>query len=93
MQRLPAVDNFIERLVYKPAHFLGGHMLPGLPLALQICGAVSLFENLAHRGPPATRAQVPTYVLIPAFIVSEPAPLDTLTMRAAGASSSSGSMA
>jgi flagellar biosynthetic protein FliP len=32
---------------------------------------ISLFENLAHRPPPQTRADVPTYVLIPAFIVSE----------------------
>jgi flagellar biosynthetic protein FliP len=32
---------------------------------------IELFENLAHHSPPATRAQVPTYVLIPAFIVSE----------------------
>lgn len=32
---------------------------------------IELFENLAHKGTPATRAQVPTYVLIPAFIVSE----------------------
>ena len=32
---------------------------------------IELFENLAHRSTPATRAQVPTYVLIPAFIVSE----------------------
>jgi flagellar biosynthetic protein FliP len=32
---------------------------------------IELFENLAHRPPPQTRAQVPTYVLIPAFIVSE----------------------
>jgi flagellar biosynthesis protein FliP len=32
---------------------------------------IELFENLAHRATPSTRAQVPTYVLIPAFIVSE----------------------
>jgi flagellar biosynthetic protein FliP len=32
---------------------------------------IDLFESLAHRNPPTTRAQVPTYVLIPAFIVSE----------------------
>jgi flagellar biosynthetic protein FliP len=32
---------------------------------------IALFENLAHRSAPQTRAQVPTYVLIPAFIVSE----------------------
>jgi flagellar biosynthetic protein FliP len=32
---------------------------------------IQLFESLAHRSPPTTRAQVPTYVLIPAFIVSE----------------------
>jgi flagellar biosynthesis protein FliP len=32
---------------------------------------IELFENLAHKGTPTTRAQVPTYVLIPAFIVSE----------------------
>jgi flagellar biosynthesis protein FliP len=32
---------------------------------------ISLFESLAHRKAPQTRAQVPTYVLIPAFIVSE----------------------
>jgi flagellar biosynthetic protein FliP len=32
---------------------------------------IELFENLAHRAPAQTRAEVPTYVLIPAFIVSE----------------------
>ena len=32
---------------------------------------IELFENLAHQPTPTTRAQVPTYVLIPAFIVSE----------------------
>jgi flagellar biosynthetic protein FliP len=32
---------------------------------------IALFEGLAHRSAPTTRAQVPTYVLIPAFIVSE----------------------
>ena len=32
---------------------------------------LSLFVDLAHRQPPATRADVPTYVLIPAFIMSE----------------------
>jgi len=32
---------------------------------------IALFENLAHRPRPATRADVPTFVLIPAFIVSE----------------------
>ena len=32
---------------------------------------IELFESLAHRSPATTRAQVPTYVLIPAFIVSE----------------------
>jgi flagellar biosynthetic protein FliP len=32
---------------------------------------LSLFTSLAHRQPPATRADVPTYVLIPAFIMSE----------------------
>ena len=32
---------------------------------------ISLFESLAHRKAPQTRAQVSTYVLIPAFIVSE----------------------
>ncbi len=32
---------------------------------------LSLFINLAHHGVPQTRAQVPTYVLIPAFILSE----------------------
>ncbi|MGD0196463.1 MAG: flagellar type III secretion system pore protein FliP [Solirubrobacteraceae bacterium] len=32
---------------------------------------IDLFEGLAHRSAPQTRAQVPTYVLIPAFIVSE----------------------
>jgi flagellar biosynthesis protein FliP len=32
---------------------------------------IALFENLAHRPRPATRAAVPTFVLIPAFIVSE----------------------
>ncbi|MGH2883147.1 MAG: flagellar type III secretion system pore protein FliP [Solirubrobacteraceae bacterium] len=32
---------------------------------------LSLFVNLAHIKPPQTRAQVPTYVLIPAFMMSE----------------------
>ena len=32
---------------------------------------LSLFVNLAHIQQPQTRAQVPTYVLIPAFILSE----------------------
>ena len=32
---------------------------------------ISLFVSLAHIKTPQTRAQVPTYVLIPAFIVSE----------------------
>jgi flagellar biosynthesis protein FliP len=32
---------------------------------------VSLFVSLAHIKPPKTRADVPTYVLIPAFIMSE----------------------
>ena len=32
---------------------------------------ISLFVNLAHIKTPQTRAQVPTYVLIPAFILSE----------------------
>ena len=32
---------------------------------------ISLFVSLAHLKTPQTRAQVPTYVLIPAFIVSE----------------------
>jgi flagellar biosynthetic protein FliP len=32
---------------------------------------IALFVNLAHLKTPNTRAQVPTYVLIPAFIVSE----------------------
>jgi flagellar biosynthetic protein FliP len=32
---------------------------------------IALFVDLAHIKPPATRAQVPTYVLIPAFIMSE----------------------
>jgi len=32
---------------------------------------IALFESLAHRARPATRADVPTYVLIPAFVVSE----------------------
>jgi flagellar biosynthetic protein FliP len=32
---------------------------------------ISLFVSLAHVKPPKTRAEVPTYVLIPAFIVSE----------------------
>ncbi len=32
---------------------------------------ISLFVNLAHAKPPHTRAEVPTEVLIPAFIVSE----------------------
>ena len=32
---------------------------------------ISLFVSLAHVKPPKTRADVPTYVLIPAFIISE----------------------
>jgi flagellar biosynthetic protein FliP len=32
---------------------------------------LSLFVSLAHISPPKTRADIPTYVLIPAFIVSE----------------------
>jgi flagellar biosynthetic protein FliP len=32
---------------------------------------IDLFSNLAHRAVPQTRGQVPTYVLIPAFIVSQ----------------------
>ena len=32
---------------------------------------ISLFMNLAHDPPPHTRAEVPTEVLIPAFIISE----------------------
>jgi flagellar biosynthetic protein FliP len=32
---------------------------------------ISLFSSLAHRSAPQVRAQVPTYVLIPAFIMSE----------------------
>jgi flagellar biosynthetic protein FliP len=32
---------------------------------------ISLFVSMAHRKTPQTRAQVPTYVLIPAFIMSE----------------------
>lgn len=32
---------------------------------------ISLFLSLAHVKPPKTRAGVPTYVLIPAFIISE----------------------
>ncbi len=32
---------------------------------------ISLFVSLAHLKPPKTRADVPTYVLIPAFIISE----------------------
>jgi flagellar biosynthetic protein FliP len=32
---------------------------------------ISLFVSLSHTKPPKTRADVPTYVLIPAFIVSE----------------------
>jgi flagellar biosynthetic protein FliP len=32
---------------------------------------IGLFESLAHRPAPTTRADVPTYVLIPAFVVSE----------------------
>jgi flagellar biosynthesis protein FliP len=32
---------------------------------------LSLFVSLSHIKPPETRAQVPTYVLIPAFIMSE----------------------
>jgi flagellar biosynthesis protein FliP len=32
---------------------------------------IALFEDLAHRKQPKTRGDVPTYVLIPAFIMSE----------------------
>jgi flagellar biosynthetic protein FliP len=32
---------------------------------------ISLFVSMSHRKTPQTRAQVPTYVLIPAFIMSE----------------------
>ncbi len=32
---------------------------------------ITLFVSLAHRSTPKTRADVPTYVLIPAFIMSE----------------------
>ena len=32
---------------------------------------IALFVSLAHIKPPKTRADVPTYVLIPAFIISE----------------------
>ncbi len=32
---------------------------------------IALFVNLAHIKPPKTRRDVPTYVLIPAFIISE----------------------
>jgi flagellar biosynthetic protein FliP len=32
---------------------------------------IALFENLAQRKQPRTRADVPTFVLIPAFVVSE----------------------
>ena len=32
---------------------------------------LTLFVSLAHIRPPQTRAQIPTYVLIPAFIMSE----------------------
>jgi flagellar biosynthesis protein FliP len=32
---------------------------------------IALFVSLAHRKTPQTRAQVPTYVLIPAFMMSE----------------------
>jgi flagellar biosynthetic protein FliP len=32
---------------------------------------ISLFVSLAHRKAPKTRADVPTYVLIPAFLISE----------------------
>ena len=32
---------------------------------------IALFMSLAHLPQPQTRAQVPTYVLVPAFIVSE----------------------
>ena len=32
---------------------------------------ISLFVSLAHMKTPTTRAQVPTYVLIPAFMISE----------------------
>jgi len=34
-------------------------------------GDIALFESLAHRPRPTTRADVPTYVLIPAFVISE----------------------
>ena len=32
---------------------------------------IALFESLAKRARPQTRADVPTYVLIPAFVISE----------------------
>jgi flagellar biosynthetic protein FliP len=32
---------------------------------------IKLFVSLAHRQPPKTRADVPTYVLVPAYIMSE----------------------
>ncbi len=32
---------------------------------------LALFTNLAHRKPPKTRADIPTWVLIPSFILSE----------------------
>jgi flagellar biosynthesis protein FliP len=32
---------------------------------------IALFVNLAHIKPPKTRADVPTYVLVPSFIISE----------------------
>jgi flagellar biosynthetic protein FliP len=32
---------------------------------------ITLFSSLAHRSTPQIRAQVPTYVLVPAFIMSE----------------------
>jgi hypothetical protein len=33
VQSLPAVNQFIESLVYQPAHLLGGHMLSRLSFA------------------------------------------------------------
>ena len=37
----------------------------------QVLVGIALFVNLAHVKTPRTRADVPTYVLIPAFIMSE----------------------
>ncbi len=48
VQCLPAVDDFVEGLVYQPAHFLGGYMLARLPFAQQISCAVPLFKNLSY---------------------------------------------